>query len=35
LLWQKSGEGHGIGDSFDQRVSNLVAELTFFDSQLR
>jgi prolyl oligopeptidase len=35
LLWQKSGEGHGIGNSFDQRVSNLAAELTFFDSQLR
>ncbi|HXW51195.1 MAG TPA: prolyl oligopeptidase family serine peptidase [Candidatus Acidoferrales bacterium] len=35
LLWQKSGEGHGIGNSFDQRVHQRTEMLTFFESQLR
>lgn len=35
LLLQKSGEGHGIGNSFAQRVDAEVVRLTFFDSQLR
>lgn len=35
LLWQKSGKGHGIGDSFDQRVAQDTEWLTFFESQLR
>jgi len=35
LLLQRSGEGHGIGNSFDQRVANMVDRLTFFESQLR
>ena len=35
LLWQKSGEGHGIGNSFDQRVLATTQMLTFFESQLR
>ena len=35
LLLQRSGEGHGIGNSFDQRVANTVDRLTWFESQLR
>jgi prolyl oligopeptidase len=35
LLWQKSGEGHGIGNSFEQRVAARTQLLTFFESQLR
>jgi prolyl oligopeptidase len=35
LLWQKPGEGHGIGNSFAQRVADTTATLTWFDSQLR
>jgi prolyl oligopeptidase len=35
LLWQKSGEGHGIGNSFAQRIADTTATLTWFDSQLR
>lgn len=35
LLLQKSGEGHGIGNSFDQRVISSTQELAFFESQLR
>jgi prolyl oligopeptidase len=35
LLWQKSGQGHGIGDSFDQQVDERTQLLTFFESQLR
>jgi prolyl oligopeptidase len=35
LLWQKSGEGHGIGNSFDQRVAAQTEVLTFFDMELR
>lgn len=35
LLWQKSGEGHGIGNSFKQRVDNMTVNLTWFESQLR
>jgi prolyl oligopeptidase len=34
LLWQKSGQGHGIGNSFDQQVAQGTQMLTFFDSQL-
>jgi len=34
LLWQKSGQGHGIGDSFDQQVADTTQTLTFFESQL-
>lgn len=35
LLLQKSGEGHGIGNSFAQRVSAATDRLAFFESQLR
>lgn len=35
LLWQKSGQGHGIGNSFDQQVAQTTQMLTFFESQLR
>lgn len=35
LLWQKSGQGHGIGNSFDQQVADTTQTLTFFESQLR
>ena len=35
LLLQKSGEGHGIGNSFDQRVMDRTLQLVFFSSQLR
>jgi prolyl oligopeptidase len=34
LLWQKSGQGHGIGNSFDQGVKATAQQLTFFESQL-
>lgn len=34
LLWQKAGEGHGIGNSFAQRVADTTTTLTWFDSQL-
>jgi hypothetical protein len=32
---QRSGEGHGIGNSFDQRVEEQTEEYAFFESQLR
>ena len=35
LLWQKAGEGHGIFNSFKQRVDELTVDLTWFESQLR
>jgi prolyl oligopeptidase len=35
LLWQKSGQGHGIFNSYTQRVADTVATLTWFDGQLR
>ena len=35
LLWQKAGQGHGIGNSFAQRVADTTATLTFFESRLR
>ncbi len=35
LLWQKPGQGHGIFNSYAQRVADTVATLTWFDSQLR
>jgi prolyl oligopeptidase len=35
LLWQRAGQGHGIGNSFEQQVDQTTAVLTFFDSQLR
>jgi len=35
LLLQKTGQGHGIGDSFEQQVREESQILTFFDSQLR
>lgn len=35
LLWQKSGQGHGIGNSFEQQVAARTQTITFFDSQLR
>jgi prolyl oligopeptidase len=35
LLWQKAGQGHGIGNSFAQRVADTTATLTWFESQLR
>ena len=34
MLWQKAGEGHGIGNSFAQRVADATAQLTWFDTQL-
>jgi prolyl oligopeptidase len=34
LLLQKSGEGHGIGNSFQQRVESDAERYTFFWSQL-
>jgi prolyl oligopeptidase len=34
LLWQKSGEGHGIGNSFQQIVDATAERYTFFWSQL-
>ena len=35
LLWQKSGAGHGIGNSLDQQVAQQAQEFTFLESQLR
>ncbi len=35
LLIQKSGQGHGIGNSFEQRVEDQTDNLTFFESQLK
>ncbi len=35
LLIQRSGQGHGIGDSFDQQVEKATEVTTFFESQLR
>jgi hypothetical protein len=35
LLIQRSGQGHGIGNSFDQQVEQGTDNLVFFDSQLR
>ncbi len=35
LLLQRTGEGHGIGNSFRQRIDDYADILTFFDSQLR
>jgi prolyl oligopeptidase len=35
LLWQKSGEGHGIGNSLQQTIAGNVERQTFFDSELR
>ena len=35
LLWQKPGQGHGIFNSYAQRVADTIAELTWFDGQLR
>ena len=34
LLLQKSGEGHGIGNSFQQSVDTAAERYTFFWSQL-
>jgi prolyl oligopeptidase len=34
LLLQKSGEGHGIGNSFEQRVDSDTERYAFFLSQL-
>ena len=35
LLIQRSGEGHGIGDSFDQEVEDQTQRFAFFLSQLK
>jgi len=35
LLIQNAGEGHGIGDSFQQQVEQLTQQDTFFESQLK
>jgi prolyl oligopeptidase len=35
LLIQSAGEGHGIGNSFQQRIEEDTQTWTFFDSQLR
>jgi prolyl oligopeptidase len=35
FLIQRSGQGHGIGNSFDQQVEEATEIDTFFDSQLR
>ncbi len=35
LLLQRSGEGHGIGNSFDQVVNDTTDSFVFFESQLR
>lgn len=35
LLVQRAGQGHGIGNSFDQSVEELTERYAFFDSQLR
>ena len=35
LLIQRSGQGHGIGDSVDLQADQLATTYTFFESQLR
>jgi prolyl oligopeptidase len=35
LLIQRSGQGHGIGDSVDLQAEQLATTYTFFESQLR
>ncbi len=35
LLIQRAGQGHGIGNSFAQRVEQITDVYTFFDRQLR
>ena len=35
LLVERSGQGHGIGNSFDQHVEELTETYAFFESQLR
>ncbi len=35
LLVERSGQGHGIGNSFDQSVEELTETYAFFESQLR
>ncbi len=35
LLVQRSGQGHGIGSSFDQRLEEITEIAAFFESQLR
>jgi prolyl oligopeptidase len=35
LLIQRAGQGHGIGNSFDQRIESVTEIDSFFDSQLR
>jgi len=35
LLIQRSGQGHGIGDSVNLEADQLAATYTFFESQLR
>ena len=35
LLIERSGQGHGIGNSFDQRVQTTTEVDVFFESQLR
>jgi prolyl oligopeptidase len=35
LLIQNAGQGHGIGNSFQQRVESETETWTFFESQLR
>lgn len=35
LLIQRAGQGHGIGNSFAQRVEQRTEDFVFFDSQLR
>ena len=35
LLIQRSGQGHGIGNSFDQHVESATGIDVFFESQLR
>jgi prolyl oligopeptidase len=35
LLIQRAGQGHGIGNSFDQRIETSTEINVFFDSQLR
>ncbi|HMD03325.1 MAG TPA: prolyl oligopeptidase family serine peptidase, partial [Candidatus Baltobacteraceae bacterium] len=35
LLIQNAGQGHGIGNSYAQRLETMVQTLTFFESQLK
>ncbi len=35
LLLQRAGQGHGIGNSFDQRTRQITEQDVFFESQLR